>query len=184
MEGAPLADDLEAVWTGSEVIVWGAAEDEAGDCEHRAGAFDPNTRTWRAIPLQGTPFERKWKPTTNELAKNLCQPPPRAWRGPLIWTGNELLVWDAIGAGGTQAGVYYPEDDRWRVIDVSGGPLPRWQAYWAWTGGELLVWGGRVPDGSIGRGVVTGGLYDLGTQTWRSMNSEDAPDGMNAAGRA
>src|SRR5690606_6287691 len=61
-----IADALEAVWTGCEVIAGGAAEDEAGDCEHRAGACDPTARTWRAIRLQGTPFESKLKPTTNE----------------------------------------------------------------------------------------------------------------------
>jgi N-acetylneuraminic acid mutarotase len=123
-----------AVWTGSEMIVWGG---EVGPSQQSDGAaYDPATDTWRRLP-----------------------PSPLAGRhwASVVWTGREMIVWGgydnehAFGDGAA----YDPNMNRWRVLPAA--PISgRCQNAAVWTGTELIVWGGTEACGSYGRQLADG----------------------------
>jgi hypothetical protein len=130
-----------AVWTGTEMIVWGGG---AGYLPaYNSGlAYNPVTRTWRLLSTVNAPSARI--------------------RHVQIWTGSHMIVW-----GGTPnesgllntGGIYNPETDQW--IDSTSllkAPLPRKGAVGFWTGSKMLVWGGAL-NGTLNGGTNTGGLY-------------------------
>ena len=86
-----------AVWTGTEMVVWGGFDNTSYFDD--GGAYDPATDTWRTVPK-------------GPLG-------PRAVRASAVWTGTEMLVWG--GEGGTQGGngdgaAYDPAADSWRPL--------------------------------------------------------------------
>ena len=76
--GAPSARESHtAVWTGTEMIVWGGI---AAGVETDTGArYDPSGDTWTSISTTGAPSAR-----TDHTA---------------VWTGTEMIVWGGIAAG-------------------------------------------------------------------------------------
>jgi hypothetical protein len=126
--GAPTArTGHTAVWTGSELIVWGGAPATLA-----GGRYDPATDAWRATAVAGAPAGR-----TGHSA---------------IWTGHELIVWGGTVAGAAVAtgGRYDPATDTWRSMSTAGAPSARAGHTAIWTGTQMVVWGG-VPDLSGGR---------------------------------
>ena len=63
--------DLAAVWTGSEMIVWGGAGD-SGDL-NTGGRYNPSTDSWTATSTTNAPSGRQ--------------------RHTAVWTGSEMIVW-------------------------------------------------------------------------------------------
>lgn len=144
------ADAHAAVWAEEEMLVSGGIVAERcvprpggdGTCDfrqratRRGAAYDPSSRTWRAIA-----------------------PSPLAPRGnaTAVWTGEEMIVWGGwLFTGGrgsdavevfTDGAAYDPSTDSWRAIPaapLTGGRsrrpnLPRS----VWSGSEMIVWDGR-----------------------------------------
>ena len=72
--GAPSPRSLPtAVWTGSEMIVWGGAGPPTGAL-NSGGRYSPASDTWR--------------PTSQGSGV-----PDRRTRHTAVWTGNEMIVW-------------------------------------------------------------------------------------------
>jgi hypothetical protein len=109
-----------AVWTGSEMIVWGGASEEGYLAT--GGRYDPATDTWQSVSMDDPPSVR-------------------ADHG-AVWTGSEMLVWggDIGNMAVTDGFAYDPENDRWRPI-AAGGPDESWYEP-VWTGDDLIVWRG------------------------------------------
>ena len=134
-----------AVWTGTEMIVWGGDETSTG------GRFNPASGTWSAaVSSSGSPTPRYWAATA--------------------WTGTEMLVWSGVDSAAGQAladgGRYRPATDSWGTsITVTGAPLARMAPAGVWTGTEMLVWGGFDLNGSMAP-LDTGGRYNPATDTW------------------
>ena len=138
-DGAPEPrEDHSAVWTGSEMIVWGGVRRDATSGERHqlatGGRYDPATDTWRPLAQGGAPEARE--------------------DGVVVWTGSEMLVW-----GGQQADVplasgarYLAAADTWCPIASDGAPVARRDHAGVWDGRELVVWGGRDPEGGL-RGI-------------------------------
>jgi hypothetical protein len=131
---SPLAtsNGRTAVWTGTEMILWGGEE---GDGSHSApdtgAAYDPAKRRWRRLPQ--APY---WS-----LAGHVA-----------VWTGTEMLVWGGVTTDDRGAAAYDPQNDSWRILPP--GPLDvRHSAEGAWTGDRLVIWGGKSQDGL----PITGG---------------------------
>jgi len=155
-----------AVWTGSEMVVWGgcvtgslgnnACEMELG----QGGRYDPATDAWVAASVAGEPA-----PRTRHRA---------------IWTGDEMIVWGGYpGIGPTSSGGRYdPASDSWAPTSLAGAPTPRSGHSAVWTGTEMLVWGGC--DGSLCAGGTTrfadGARYVPATDSWQAMSVAGAPD--------
>jgi N-acetylneuraminic acid mutarotase len=70
---APIGREFHAaVWTGSEMIVWGGYNYPAGDL-NTGGRYNPTSGSWTATSAVNTPGGRE-----SHTA---------------IWTGSEMIVW-------------------------------------------------------------------------------------------
>jgi hypothetical protein len=79
--GAPVARKYHtAVWTGTEMIVWGG--DDGDDELNTGGRYAPSTGSWTNTTVVGAPTAR-----VNHHA---------------VWTGTEMIVWGGWppGSGG------------------------------------------------------------------------------------
>lgn len=134
-----------AVWTGTEMIVWGGNRSSGG-------RYLPSTGSWVPTSMGGD-----------------C-PSARA-NAAAVWTGTEMVVWGGNADSGqifSSGGRYNPTTDTWRPTSTSGG-CPSARAYLAavWTGTRMIVWGGLGADGDPdGRFKNTGGRYDPVADVW------------------
>jgi hypothetical protein len=157
----------QAVWTGTEFIVWGKLPGVCSSttCPGSAGArYNPATD--------------RWAPISNTVPASLT---PSRMSVPTVWTGKEMLIWsgactDVLCAGG---GAYDPATDTWREMKTLNAPEAR-EAYAAvWTGSRMLIWGGQTFDRAhpppVHRNVGDGGAYDPQTDSWTSITTQGAP---------
>jgi hypothetical protein len=138
--GAPsLPPGFTAVWSGSEVLVWGA----------------------RFSGRIGTTFMARYDPA-NDLwtpMATLDAPAPRL-EHTAVWTGAEMIVWGGstptlTGALNT-GGRYSPASDAWQATSLVDAPSPRDTHTAVWTGTEMIVWGGFQ---NAAGALDTGGRY-------------------------
>jgi N-acetylneuraminic acid mutarotase len=146
-----------AIWTGSEMIVWGGHNGNA-ITNNDGGRFDPTSNTWQTMSTVGAPQAR--------------------WAHTAVWTGTEMLVWGghsgAFDFTTLNTGAKYdPQTDSWTPISGINAPAARMSFPSLWTGTELIVWGGFVltPD----TGSDTGARYNPTTDTWTPMQTTNAP---------
>nr|HPR65020.1 hypothetical protein [Thermoanaerobaculia bacterium]HXK69244.1 hypothetical protein [Thermoanaerobaculia bacterium] len=145
--------DHSAVWTGTEMIIWGGFC--CGDSFFGTGArYNPTTDTWTPTSMVNAPS-------------------PRAYHT-AIWTGNEMVIW---GGGDSDevfntGGIYDPVNDTWTATNTSDPDLPSARMYHSavWTGRYMLIWGGN--EGGYQMVTDTGGRY-IPYGTWVPMNSTD-----------
>ena len=189
-----------AVWTGSEVILWGRGD----NLPQSSGAiYRPSENQWRSVSSFG-PSPRSGQTaiwTGSEMiiwggwndrnglslgdgacynssgdvwrAVTMTGAPSARWGHTAVWTGTEMIVWGGYaGVGGfpNSGARYDPAQDRWFPISPLG-PTPKSDSVAVWTGTEMIVWGG---SGAIER-PPDGGRYDLQSDSWRSINTNGAP---------
>ena len=147
-----------AVWTGSEMIVWGGYHIELpfGGPVHSqldtGSRYDPSTDTWTALPIG----------------------PSKRERHVAVWTGSEMIVWGGafnvvqinpptvttvlLNTGGR----YNPATNAWAPTRTDAtSPSARRPETGVWTGSEMIVWGGQFQ----GKGY----RYDPATDSWTVM---------------
>ena len=114
-----------AVWTGSEMIVWGGCASALG-CGagyfDDGGRYDPATDTWTPTSTAGAPAGRSLHSA--------------------VWTGSEMVVWGGQGAGVTvfdDGGRYDPAADAWTAMTTADAPQARVRHTAVWTGSEMIV---------------------------------------------
>jgi hypothetical protein len=152
-EGAPVARDHHtAVWTGTEMLVWGGSIDADPPVTGTGAAYDPVARTWREISTVGAPGARH-----SHAA---------------VWTGTRMLVWGGYGVSEYEStgGLYDPATDTWQPTSMSGAPTGRTEFAYAWTGSKLIVSGGLGP-GVLGDAA----MYDPAADTWTSVSPAITP---------
>jgi hypothetical protein len=124
-----------AVWTSSEMIVWGGF---AGGEVNTGGRYNPGTDSWTATNTTNAPTARQTHTA--------------------VWTDSEMIVWggttDRINGLGT-GGRYNHSTDSWTATSTANAPTARFDHTAVWTGSEMIVWGGS--DGSML--LNTGGRY-------------------------
>ncbi len=158
-----------AVWTGSEMIIWGGDE---GYVQNTGSRYNPTANTWTPLNTSSSLVARR-----NHVA---------------VWTGSQMLVW-----GGTAGYVtfyndgarYNPATDAWSPMTMLNAPSPRENATAVWTGSKMVVWGGTTNNGyyDLGYGYAgyviydynvqlpTGGRYDPAANTWSAISTAGAP---------
>jgi N-acetylneuraminic acid mutarotase len=128
--------DASAVWTGTELVIWGGYVDLSSTLSIRVtnsgAAYNPSTRTWRALP------------------KSPLEPA----RGPgIAWTGSEVVILDGQPAvmtdafrGERQAAAWNPVTNRWRTLprEPAGTPKEFNVTVAHWADNRLLVFHGYV----------------------------------------
>jgi hypothetical protein len=152
--GAPAPRSLHtAVWTGSEMIVWGGLVTGSPSVTVTGGRFDPVSDAWTATATAGAP-------------------PPRHSHC-AVWTGSEMIVWGGYGATSyeTTGGVYNPASDVWTPTSTTGAPSGRTGLSCVWTGKAMIVWGGSAGATP----TATGASYDPVADAWTPLPATGAP---------
>ena len=148
-----------AVWTGSEMIIWGGQYFDTP--LNTGGRYSPSTDSWTATSAASAPTGR-----LNHTA---------------VWTGSEMIVWGgddgiffrAASWISDTGGRYNPGTDSWTTTSTINAPAARNLHTAVWTGSEMIVWGGFGDSG----GLNTGGRYNPGTDSWTATSTTNAPDG-------
>ncbi len=140
-----------AVWTGSEMIVWGGGTD-LYTLTNSGGRYNPVTDTWTATTVSGAPGPREHHSA--------------------VWTGSRMIVWAGDNPSDlTSGGQYDPATDSWTATSLTNAPFGRTGHSAVWTGSRMIVWGGTIG----GNAERSGGRYDPATNTWQSMSIIGAP---------
>jgi N-acetylneuraminic acid mutarotase len=151
-----------AIWTGSEMIVWGGDWYYQGSNHllNTGGRYDPSTDSWTATSVTNAPAGRV------------------AHRA--VWTGTEMIVWGGElldGSALNTGGRYNPGTDSWTTTNTTNAPTAREGHTAIWTGSEMIVWGGA--NNNIGY-LNTGGRYNPSTDSWIATSTTNAPTAPNA----
>jgi N-acetylneuraminic acid mutarotase len=182
-----------AVWTGTEMIVWGGYN---GSYLNSGGRYNPATDTWQPMSQVDAPSGRTahvavW--TGNEMivwggypytnTGGRYNPATDTWT-PLsttylvarsyasaVWTGTEMIVWGSKYPYVNQGLRYNPISDSWQTTATAGAPTERSSHSAVWTGSRMIIWGGEYVDNVLN----SGGSYDPVTNSWSSVSSVDAP---------
>jgi N-acetylneuraminic acid mutarotase len=151
-------DDATAVWTGTEMIVWGGRQSRSGVVLNDGGRYNPTTDSW--------------VPTTNIDA------PSGRFSHSAVWMGTFMIVWGGDGGGSAldDGAAYSPDLDSWLPISTYGTPGARSGHSAVWTGTEMIIWGGG--NGSLL--FNDGGRYDPFTDTWTPIGTGGAPGARSA----
>jgi N-acetylneuraminic acid mutarotase len=156
LTGAPDGRALHtAVWTGSEMIVWGGDSCLVGCEENTGGRYNPSTDSWTATSTTNAPDGRH-----SHTA---------------VWTGTDMIVWGGvslfIGILNT-GGRYNPATDGWVATSTVNTPEGRYRHTAIWTGSNMIVWGGVGAND-----LNTGGRYNPANDSWIPTSTTNAPDG-------
>jgi N-acetylneuraminic acid mutarotase len=139
----------KAVWTGSEMIVWGG--DDGVNGFNTGGKYSPSTDSWIATSTVSAPSARSGHS--------------------LVWTGSEMIVWG--GNADNTGGRYNPGTDSWTATSTTNAPTGRGNHTAVWASTEMIVWGGVD---AFGNPLNTGGKYNPTTNTWTPTSTTNAPD--------
>ena len=143
-----------AVWTGSEMIVWGGGEQFIYPylfVRNTGARYNPSTDTWTATNTSNVP--------TGRVAHTA------------VWTGTEMIIWggaDGLFSVTNTGGKYNPNSDSWTATSTISAPTARVGHVAVWTGSEMIVWGGTGP-------LDTGGKYNPNTDSWTATSTTNAP---------
>jgi N-acetylneuraminic acid mutarotase len=193
-------DNHTAVWTGSEMIVWGGYGNSG--YLSTGARYNPGTNSWSMTTMTNAPDPRLWhtavwtgsemivwggshsgvlntggryNPSTDSWTPTTTTSAPVGRsQHTAVWTGSEMIVW-----GGSDyptvfntGGRYHPDTDSWTATTTTFAPVPRYLHTAVWTSSEMIIWGGVDPHVLLG----TGGRYNPSTDSWRATSLIGAPD--------
>jgi N-acetylneuraminic acid mutarotase len=192
-----------AVWTGSEMIVWGGYSSG----ELNTGAkYNPGTDSWTAMSVTNAPSARRlhkaiwtgdemivwggyngselntggrYNPNTDSWAAiNTTNAPLARYYHTAVWTGSEMIIWAGYNNYTylNTGGRYNPNTDSWTATSITNAPSARSSHTAVWAGSEMIVWGGYVFDGSS-QWLNTGGRYDPALDSWTATSTTNVPTG-------
>lgn len=161
-----------AVWTGTKMIVWGGKE--TSTMTNTGAMYDPSLDSWVTTFQTGAPTARMYHAA--------------------VWTGSVMLVF-----GGCDTSICYndlysfdPTGNMgagvWATLSPLGTPPSARQSMsYAWVPGigttslgRLLIWGGGNLNHTAP--VSGGAIYDVGSNSWITMNPANAPTDAFSAG--
>src|SRR4029077_14645707 len=148
-------DSHTAVWTGSEMIIWGGEANNS--LLNTGGRYDPATDTWTFTNSSGAPTAR-----TDHTA---------------VWTGTEMVVWggrDESFSVVNTGGKYNPGMNSWTATSITNAPAARDRHTAVWSGNEMIIWGGFDDFNFVD--LNTGGKYNPSTNTWTATSTTNVPE--------
>jgi len=151
-----------AVWTGSEMIIWGGSN--ITEWLNTGAKYYSITDTWISITTTGAPSSRTWHTA--------------------VWTGSpaqggtgEMIIWGGYGIGAPNLNTgakYNLISDTWTAITTTDAPLGRFRHTAIWTGREMIIWGGDDAQGPITL-INTGAKYNPISDTWTAITTTGEP---------
>jgi N-acetylneuraminic acid mutarotase len=138
-----------AVWTGSEMIIWGGSVTFGQPVI--GGRYRPQSNAWLPMPSSGANDGRS--------------------QHTAVWTGTEMIVWGGYPALDTGER-YDPVANTWTPLPTTGAPAGRALHTAVWTGDAMIVWGGNA--GASGADLATGGVFRLASG-WTPTSTLNAP---------
>jgi len=147
-----------AVWTGSEMIVWGGWNENSFPL-NTGGRYNPSTDSWRATSTTNAPEARVFHTA--------------------VWTGSQMIVWGGLNGVNSlnTGGRYNPVTDSWTPTSTTNVPGARFSHTAVWTGSEMIIWGGS--GDTINFFFNTGGRYNPSTDSWTATSTANAPAARN-----
>ena len=193
-----------AVWTGSEVIVWGGYGTQ-NFFLNTGGRYNPTTDTWTSTDFISAPAPRdfhtavwtgsemiiwggenttgylnsggRYNPVTDSWVATSTTNAPEGRGGPTaVWTGSEMTVWGGVAANFVNTGGRYnPNTDSWVATSTTNAPIGRLAHSAVWTSTEMVVWGGYYWDGDY-HYFQSGGRYNPSTDSWVATSTTNSPE--------
>ena len=140
-----------AIWTGSEMLIWGKPEGGNATIDR----YNPAIDSWVASSDIGAPNAKYYYSS--------------------IWTGTEMIIWGGSQSSDyeyTNSGTRYnPGTDSWAQLSISNAPSPRISHSAIWTGEYMIIWGGQDANGKTN----TGSKYNPKTNSWVVVNTVNSP---------
>ena len=138
-----------AVWTGTELIVWGggfSSTQSVGD----GARYNLTTGQWTPISSVNAPSARRSHSA--------------------VWTGTEMIVWGGSditqGTPFADGGRYRPSTNTWTPLPSTGAPAARFGHSAVWTGTHMIIYaGGTASTSSLGDAA----RFDPVTSTWTQI---------------
>lgn len=152
----PFYGDGRAVWSGSEILIFG------GSGSNQGYLYDPATDTWDQMNMLNVPQGRR--------------------EHSAVWTGTEMIVWGGC-TGSTHAcdlntgGRYNPVTDTWTETAQPANVSSRTRHVAVWTGEVMVVWGGCRYAALDTCTIIPpeGGRYNPATDTWQTTSKVNQP---------
>src|SRR5436305_9054510 len=100
-----------AVWTDSEMIVWGGFNGSIN--VNTGGRYNPSTDSWTATRTTNAPAGRD--------------------QHTAVWTRSEMIVWGGFNGPFNTGGRYDPSTDSWTPTSTTNAPAARESHVAVWT---------------------------------------------------
>ncbi|MGH9842948.1 MAG: Kelch repeat-containing protein [Blastocatellia bacterium] len=197
--GAPSSRALghTAVWTGSEMIIWGGLSLSPLTSLTTGGRYNPGSDSWMPTTTTNVPGTRifhtavwtgaemiiwggftasggRYNPASNLwTATSLTDAPATRSSHSAVWAGNRMIIWG--GSDRDTGGQYDPATNSWTATSTTNSPAPRRDHTAVWTGNEMIVWGGQVGTSPNSTEFNSGGRYDPAANTWTATSTTNAP---------
>ena len=192
-----------AVWTGSQMFVWGG--ENGGGLRSDGYLYDPSTNTWSGVSDSGAPSARLWHNCTLYSEKiylwggvsgndsdilgsgAIYDPSSDSWET-MSSTDSipyaESMFGTAVLAGtqiiyynavNTQIAAYDPSNDTWQTLSNSEIPESRYGFAHGFdqANNVLYVWGGGRASG--GENLQDLYQYDVNSDSWSTLDMANAP---------
>jgi hypothetical protein len=139
-----------AVWTGTEMIIWGGVDNTGGVLGAIFGngaRYNPTTDTWTPVETAGAPSRRAYHAAA--------------------WTGSQMVIWGGYnGVKINDGAIYTPATGSWTEMSTLNAPFPRIAFASEWTGSELIIWGGSDDSG---HNRNDGARYNVAANAWTTL---------------
>jgi hypothetical protein len=196
-----------AVWTGSDIIVWGGLDPVTMEPLADGAIYDPVADEWapmspgpqaRSAPVGAAIGERivffggqddsgplggldRYDPDMDDWEAGMSGSNPPAVADPAV-AGGTVTLWTYGGrtefnTGVSESTYYSMSSERWFAADPRAPG--RWGSFSVFAGGVFFVWGGR----NLNDFFDDGAAYDIAASDWESMSSFGAPSARFAADR-
>ena len=166
----PSARNLHtALWTGSEMIVWGGYDLVSGAPVNTGARFNPTSNSW----IGATPISP---------ADPSC--PSARQRHTATWSGTQMVIWGGEYDPATffADGGRYTPGGSWGAVSATS-LLGRCRHTAVSTGTGLIVWGGYAcvdnGDGCTETHFDDGAIYDFASNGWTLLPALNAPVGRS-----
>lgn len=137
-----------AIWTGSEMIVWGGQSTMG--ILYGGAKYDPATNDWASM-ANGSAVGARADHTA-------------------IWTGSNMWVWGGWSNGELNTGgIYSVSGDSWSTMSTTSAPTARRYHTAVWGGSEMYIWGGHDGTDFLNTGGRTQGT------SWTNLTTANAP---------